>query len=188
MLLPDFPLRTARLEYRPYAESDLDFIHGLESNPVVMRYVSTFDPRDREQARASLTKKIGETALRAEGDNLTPVVVLPETGQPIGDVQLTWTSREHRQGEIGYIIHPDHTGNGYATEAAGLMLRLGFEGLGLHRIEGRLDARNQASARVLERLGMRREGCLEHARFVRGEWTDELIYAILEHEWLAQSR
>jgi RimJ/RimL family protein N-acetyltransferase len=116
------------------------------------------------------------------------VVVLPETGQPIGDVQLTWTSREHRQGEIGYIIHPDHTGNGYATEAAGLMLRLGFEGLGLHRIEGRLDARNQASARVLERLGMRREGCLEHARFVRGEWTDELIYAILEHEWLAQSR
>jgi RimJ/RimL family protein N-acetyltransferase len=187
MLVPDFPLRTARLEYRPYAESDLDFIHGLESNPIVMRY-ATFDPRDREQARASLAKKIGETALRAEGDNITPVVVLPDTGEPIGDVQLTWTNRAHRQGEIGYIIHPDHTGNGYATEAAGLMLRLGFEGLGLHRVEGRLDARNHASARVLERLGMRREACLVQSRLIRGEWTDELIYAILRQDWLDQSR
>lgn len=187
MLVPDFPLRTARLEYRPYAQSDLDFIHELESNPIVMRY-ATFDPRDRQEARASLAKKIDETALRAEGDNLTPVIVLPETGEPIGDVQLTWVSREHRQGEIGYIVHPDHTGNGYATEAAALMLRLGFEGLHLHRIEGRLDARNGASARVLERVGMRREACLVQSRFVRGEWTDVLVYAILAHEWRAQSR
>ena len=65
------------------------------------------------------------------------------------------------------------------------MLRIGFEELGLHRIAGRLDARNEASARVLERLGMRREAHLVENEFVKGEWTDELVYAMLEQEWRA---
>jgi RimJ/RimL family protein N-acetyltransferase len=83
--------------------------------------------------------------------------VLPETGALIGDVVLFLRGEEHRQGEIGYVFHPDYGGWGYATEAARALLGLGFEHYGLHRIVGRLDARNTASARVLERLGMRRE-------------------------------
>jgi RimJ/RimL family protein N-acetyltransferase len=65
------------------------------------------------------------------------------------------------------------------------MLRLGFEELGLHRIMGRIDARNEPSARVLERLGMRREAHMLENEFVKGEWTDEVVYALLEHEWRA---
>jgi len=65
------------------------------------------------------------------------------------------------------------------------MLRLGFEGLGLHRITGRLDGRNAASARVLERLGMRREAHLVENELVKGEWTDEVVYAMLDREWRA---
>jgi RimJ/RimL family protein N-acetyltransferase len=80
-------------------------------------------------------------------------------------------------------VHPDHQGHGYATEATGLVLRLGFEELGLHRIVGRLDARNVASAGVLERLGMRREAHLRENEFVKGEWVDELVYAMLASEW-----
>ena len=133
--------------------------------------------------RASLGQKITKVALRAEGDNLTLLLVLADTGEPVGDVQLCWTSAEHRQGEIGYVIHPDHAGRGYATEAGRLMLQLGFEELELHRIEGRLDPRNTASARVLEHLGMRREACLVHSALVKGEWTDELVYALLADEW-----
>jgi RimJ/RimL family protein N-acetyltransferase len=63
----------------------------------------------------------------------------------IGEVILKWASREHRQGEIGYAFHPRCAGKGYATEAAGVMLRLGFDDLGLRRIIGRLDVRNTAS-------------------------------------------
>jgi RimJ/RimL family protein N-acetyltransferase len=185
MLIPGFPLRTPRLVLRPYTRDDLDFLHELESHPDVVRYVS-WAPRDREQAHASLAQKIAETALAGEGDNLTLLITLPGTGKRVGDVQLGWTSLEHRQGEIGYVIHPDHTGHGYATEAASLMLRLGFEDLGLHRIAGRMDGRNTASARVLERLGMRREACLLQNAIVKGEWTDEVVYAMLADEWRAR--
>ncbi len=66
------------------------------------------------------------------------------------------------------------------------MLRLGFEDLGLHRIAGRLDARNAASARVLERLGMRREARFLQNEIVKGEWADEMVYAMLEDEWRAR--
>jgi RimJ/RimL family protein N-acetyltransferase len=104
----------------------------------------------------------------------------------VGDCVLFWHSEEHAQGEIGYVLNPAHHGRGLATEAATALLRLGFEGLGMHRITGRLDARNTASARVLERIGMRREAHLVENEFVKGEWTDELIYAMLRAEWEAR--
>jgi RimJ/RimL family protein N-acetyltransferase len=66
------------------------------------------------------------------------------------------------------------------------MLALGFDGLGLHRIVGRLDARNTASARVLEKLGMRREAHFVSNEYLKGEWTDELVYALLDEEWRAR--
>jgi RimJ/RimL family protein N-acetyltransferase len=102
-------------------------------------------------------------------------------------VSLERASREHQQGEVGYVLHPDHQGHGFATEAATVMLRLGFEILGFHRIVGRLDARNEASARVLERLGMRREAHLRENEFIKGEWCDELVYAMLASEWRARA-
>jgi RimJ/RimL family protein N-acetyltransferase len=101
----------------------------------------------------------------------------------IGEVHLQWLNREHRQGEIGFVINPDHHGNGFATEAADEALRLGFTGLGLHRIIGRLDGRNLGSARVLDKLGMRREAHFVHDEFFKGEWSDQLVYAILDDEW-----
>jgi RimJ/RimL family protein N-acetyltransferase len=185
VLSPEYPIRTERLLLRPYTEDDLDAVADIQSRPDVTRYLY-WGPRDRAQARGSLAMKIAANGFRQEGDNLTLAVVLPETGALIGDVMLVWLSEEHRQGEIGYIFHPDHGGRGYATEAARVMLRLAFEGLGLHRVIGRLDGRNTASARVLERLGMRREAHLVENEIVKGEWTDELVYAMLEHEWRDQ--
>jgi RimJ/RimL family protein N-acetyltransferase len=185
VLTPDLPIRTERLLLRLYTADDLDDVHDIQRRPDVVRYLY-WGTRDRDQARDSLRKKIASSVLRAEGDDLTLAVVLPETGKVIGDVLLVWVSGEHRQGEIGYIFHPGHGGRGYATEAAAVMLRLGFEGLGLHRIVGRLDGRNTASARVLERLGMRREAHLVENEMVKGEWTDEIVYAMLEDEWRAR--
>jgi RimJ/RimL family protein N-acetyltransferase len=185
MLSPEYPIKTARLHLRLYTPQDLDDVYDIQSRPGVTRYLY-WGPRNREQARISLGKKIDSCKLIDEGDDLTLAVVLPETGKVIGDVLLMWVSREHRQGEIGYVFHPDHAGRGYATEAAEVMLRLGFDGLGLHRITGRLDGRNTASARVLERLGMRREAHLVQNEFVKGEWTDEVVYGMLADEWRAR--
>jgi RimJ/RimL family protein N-acetyltransferase len=103
----------------------------------------------------------------------------------VGDVVLELVSEEHRTGEIGYIVHPDHHGHGYATEAGRAVLRVAFEDLRLHRVTGRLDARNVASARVLEKLGMRREALLVENELVKGEWQSELVYAILDRQWPA---
>jgi RimJ/RimL family protein N-acetyltransferase len=112
-------------------------------------------------------------------------VVLRESGELIGDVVLMWHSAEHRSGEIGYIFSPAHAGHGYATEATRVLLRLGFEDLHLHRIVARLDARNDASAAVARRLGMRLEAHLVQNEWFKGEWTDELDFAILAAEWAA---
>lgn len=184
MLVPDLPLRTDRLVLRAFTADDLDVLYAYRSRPDVTRYLY-HGPYDRAAAVAAIERMRVRTALREQGDVLNLALVLPETGELIGDVLLIWTSAEHRQGEIGYVLHPDHAGHGYVTEAAREMLRLGFDGLGLHRIVGRLDARNTASARVLERLGMRREAHLRENEFVKGEWADEMVYALLAREWRA---
>jgi RimJ/RimL family protein N-acetyltransferase len=98
-------------------------------------------------------------------------------------VSLLWLSVQHALGEIGFAFHPDYQGRGYATEAARVVLRFAFEELKLHRVIGRLEARNTASARVLAKLGMRREALLAENEYVKGEWQSELDYAILDREW-----
>ncbi|MET8992921.1 GNAT family N-acetyltransferase [Nonomuraea wenchangensis] len=182
MLQPTYPITTPRLSLRPFTTDDLDAVHSYESRPDVTRYLY-WEPRDRDTSREALAKKATRTAIHAEGDALDLAITLRHNDELIGSALLIWTSDTHRQGEIGYILHPDHHGHGYATEAAHAMLTLGFTGLRLHRITGRLDARNTASARVLAKLGMRHEATLVDNEHVKGEWASETIYAILETEW-----
>ena len=185
MLKPDYPINTDRLLLRPYNLDDLDDLYDIQSRPQVARYLY-WSARDRDEVRAALRLKIHGSVLSDQGGQLTLAVVLPETGTMIGEVRLVWVSRAYRQGEIGYVFHPDHGGRGYATEATEVVLRLGFDELGLHRIIGRLDGRNTASARVLERVGLRREAHFVQNEIVKGEWVDEMIYAMIEDEWRAR--
>jgi RimJ/RimL family protein N-acetyltransferase len=183
-IAPAFPIETERLLLRPYEPGDFDALFAIESRADVNRYLYS-EPRGPEEVRGVLERKLAETSLRDEGDTLGVAVVLRATGAMIGGCILHWTSREHRLGEIGFVLHPDHHGHGYAAEAARPLLEFGFTAVGLHRIIGRLEARNAASARVLEKLGMRREALLLENEFVKGEWQSELDYAILDREWRA---
>lgn len=182
MFRPDYPVRTARLDLRPFGPGDFDDLLAFRSRPDVARYLLT-DPLDAAGVRDLLKRAATETELHEEGQRLTLAAVRRDTGAVIGDLVLMWRSAEHRMGEIGYSLHPDHQGQGLAVEAGEALLRLGFEGLGLHRVIGRCDARNRPSARVLERLGMRREAHFVRNELIKGEWTDELVYALLEDEW-----
>jgi RimJ/RimL family protein N-acetyltransferase len=103
-----------------------------------------------------------------------------------GDVILTYLSAAHHQAEIGYVFHPDVHGRGLAIEATAVMVELAFGSLGVHRVGAHLDARNTASARLLERLGIRREAHLVQNEWVKGEWTDDVVYAVLVDEWAAR--
>ena len=130
-----------------------------------------------------LQRKQGQTALGEAGTTLALGVALQATNRIIGEVTLLWHSAEHRQGEIGFVFNPQFQGQGYATEAALAMLALGFEELRLHRIYGRCDALNVPSFKLMERLGMRREAHFIHNEIFKGQWGDELVYAMLETEW-----
>jgi RimJ/RimL family protein N-acetyltransferase len=185
MFEPKYPIRTERLLLRPYAAGDVDALYAYHRLPEVVRYLET-GPRTRADVQALVAQRSRARALTTDGQALCLVAELASTGDVVGDCILFWRSREHQRGEIGYIFNPACHGRGLATEAAGMLLRLGFEGLGLHRIVARCDARNTASARVMERNGMRREAHLLQNEFLKGEWIDELIYAILRGEWEAR--
>jgi RimJ/RimL family protein N-acetyltransferase len=182
---PAYPIQTERLLLRPFAETDFDALLAIQSRADVARYLY-WDPRTAAEVRETLDTKVRATAIIAEGDNLSLAAVSRETGEMIGDCSLLWTSAEHRQAEIGFVFHPDHHGRGYATEAAAALLALAFDDLRAHRVFGRLEARNTASARVLERLGMRKEAHLVENEHVKGEWQSEIVYAQLESEWASR--
>jgi RimJ/RimL family protein N-acetyltransferase len=170
---------------RPFEPGDLEELFAFHSLPEVARFLY-WEARDRDQVRGVLDAKRRQTVLEEEGQGLALAVVLREAGVVVGEVSLLWLSRRHRQGEVGFVFHPRFQGRGLATEAAEVVLRLGFEGLGLHRVIGRCDALNVASARLMERLGMRREAHLVHNEIFKGSWGDELVYAMLEDEWRAR--
>jgi RimJ/RimL family protein N-acetyltransferase len=176
------PLETERLVLRAFEDGDYDVVLAMQSRAVVVRYLH-WGVRSEGEVREALQTKVASTAIRCEGDPLFLAAVLKETNQLVGDVMMQLTSEEHRQAEIGFIVHPDHQGRGYATEATRVLLHLAFDELKLHRVVGRVEVRNTASARVLEKLGMRREAHLVENEYVKGEWQSELVYAILDREW-----
>jgi RimJ/RimL family protein N-acetyltransferase len=174
-------LRTRRLVLRRFRMEDLEDLLAIQSLPEVARYLY-WEPRDREEVREALAEKVA-----GEPECLQLAVELIAARRVIGEVTLRRLSREHRQGEIGFVFHPAYQGQGYAREAAEAMLRIGFLDWGLHRIIGRCDARNHRSARLMERLGMRLEAHFQENEIFKGEWGDELVYAILDREFVGPS-
>ena len=187
-LAPTYPLRTDRLVLRPLTPDDVDAVHAYQSLTEVCAHLP-YEPRSREEVEKRLTDPdYTRPVLEAEGQVLILAITLADTGELVGDALLFWHSELHRSGEVGYELHPDHWGRGYAPEAADAMLRLGFEELGLHRITARIDAENTASAAVLRKLGLRQEAVLVENEWFRGRWSDEIDFAILDREWRAARR
>jgi RimJ/RimL family protein N-acetyltransferase len=179
---PDYPIETERLALRPFEPGDFEELLAIHSDPEVARYVP-WPARTAEDLRPVFERKLGTRWIGAEGDAMSLAVTLRSDGALIGDISLTWESREDQTGEIGFVFHPKHQGKGYALESMQVVFRLGFDDLDMHRLFGRADARNDRSTRLMERLGMRREAHFVENEFLKGEWTDEVVYAILRREW-----
>jgi len=179
------PLRTKRLHLRLMTAADVDDIHAYQSRADVCRYV-LFEPRSRAEVAAKVAEYAAATTLAGDGDFWQ--LAVERDGRVIGDVYFTIKSVQHETGEIGWSLHPDFQGHGYMTEAASAVLGVAFERLRLHRVVADLDARNEASVALCRRLGLREEAHHLEDMWVKGEWTDTRIYALLEREWPVSGR
>jgi RimJ/RimL family protein N-acetyltransferase len=187
LLRPVYPVVTDRLALRPFTPSDIDAMLAYRSRADVCRYLP-FEPQDRAALRERFASgSLSRTELSAEGQALTLGAWRRGSGELAGDLNLFLSSEEHRGGEIGWVFDPAHTGSGLATEAAQAALALMFADLGLHRVIARLDSRNERSAALCRRLGMRQEAHQVRSEWFKGEWVDLLVYAVLATEWASRS-
>lgn len=175
-------IRTERLVLRLFRPGDAEDRYAYQCLPEVARYLYR-PPLTREGCAESLAARAGGTDWAADGDVLLLAVCRADEPGVVGEVVLTLTHAHARQAEIGWVFHPAYAGRGYATEAAGAVLALAFGELQAHRVSARLDVLNTASARLCERLGMRREAHFVDNDLDGGRWGSEYVYAMLAREW-----
>jgi len=182
---PTLPIVTERLCLRAFTRRDVDAVFAYRGREDVARFLSD-EPMSRQTCAEIVAMRTTQIHWLEEGDRLVLAVEQRSDHCMIGEVSLTLRSVPARQGELGYVFHPHAQGQGFATEAAQAVLLLGFAVGGLHRIYARCDARNTSSWRVMERLGMRREAHFRDHALFKGDWDEELIYALLEGEFLGR--
>jgi RimJ/RimL family protein N-acetyltransferase len=175
-------IETSRLVLRELTANDFAAVHAYGSDPEVTRW-TVFGPNSEEDTRAFLQHAQTSRAQRPRR-SFDLGISLRDGGQVIGGCGLHRTDVAD-EAFIGYVLRRDGWGRGYATETARALLGFGFETLGLHRIFAECHPANQASARVLEKLGLRREAWFREAKRVKGEWWDVWHYAMLAPEWRA---
>jgi RimJ/RimL family protein N-acetyltransferase len=174
-------LETPRLVLREFSEDDATAVHAYASDAEVVRYLD-WGPNTREDtARFLVTAR----AARDAGPRTTYhlAIVLKTAEHLVGGCRIEIRNPANGNGDLGYVLHRQAWGHGYATEATRALLAFGFGRLALHRIWATCDVENQASVRVLEKIGMGREGHLRHNVRRKGEWRDSYLYATVEPEW-----
>ena len=172
-----------RVVLRRFGPEDVAEFVAYRSLAEVARYQgwdAPYAPEEGERFVAQMMAAHPDTP----GEWFQFAVALRATRPLIGDCAAMPRADDPSQCEIGFTIAPGYQGRGYATEAARLLVGYLFA-RGKHRITACCDARNAASAAVLERLAMRREGHLRQSTWAKGEWTDDLVYGLLCDEWAA---
>ena len=182
----DLPIRLDRVTLRAFSVDDLDVFAEVHAQPEVTRYLC-WEPRSRAEASTALERRTTWTAFGTDDESLALAIVANDDGRYLGEVLLWPVDLSNGGAEIGFLFSPAAAGHGYATEATRGLLDLAFGPLGLHRVVGQCDARNDASARLMRRLGMRQEAHFRRNQKVKGEWCDGLVFAVLAEEWLGAS-
>jgi aminoglycoside 6'-N-acetyltransferase len=178
---------TERLVLRAFRDSDLPSFLDYRSDPEVARYQSWDVPYAVDEA-ARLIAEMKVKTPGTPGQWYQVAIERKTTGEHVGDCAFHIPRDDPEQAEIGFTIARAFQGRGYATEAVEALLGYLFEALHLRRVVATCDARNDRSARLLERLGLRREAhFVENVRF-KGELGSEYLYAMLAREWQDRPR
>ena len=176
--LPDecVRMRTERLLLRPVELQDVDDIYAYASDPEFGRYL----PVPRPYTYSDAAKYVAQQVLSEW--TIRPHFAIVLNGRVIGGTGLRISERD-QIGELGYAIARTHWGMGITTEASRAVMDWGFRKLALHKVFARADLRNMASWRVMEKLGMTREGVLRSHTRLGDEHFDDVYYGILRDEW-----
>jgi RimJ/RimL family protein N-acetyltransferase len=168
---------TGRLVVRRFVPADAAAFAAYRSDPSVARYQSWTAPFALAEAR-HLVSSFATAAEEAEGWFQYAVALRGEETL-IGDVGV---NRLGRVAELGFTMAPAYQGKGYATEAVRAVLARLFAA-GVHKVSAECDARNESSARLLTRVGFTREGLRREHTWLKGEWTDDLLFGLLARDW-----
>ena len=174
-------LQTDRLLLRHWEPNDWTAVHRYASDLAVVEF-EAWGPNTEAETRAYIDRARTQYERDPQRD-FELAVVERETDNVVGGAGIHITSVENREAFIGYALRQESWGRGYATELARRLLAFGFEELKLHRIIATCDPRNERSRRVLEKLGMAKEGRLRENVWMRGKWRDSFVYAILEQDF-----
>lgn len=177
-------IETNRLLMREFVEADWQAVFAYQSNPLYLLY-SDWMHRTQNDVCEFVQMFINQQKEEPR-TKFQLAVVLKEENRLIGNCGIRVNDSQLREANIGYELNPQYWGQGYATEAAQAILKFGFEELKMHRIWSWCVAENIASFRILEKIGMHREGHLREKELIKGRWYDNFIYAILENEWKSQ--
>ena len=175
-------LTTERLLLREFVEHDWPALHEIESDSAVQRYRTGQSGVTPEQTRAWIRSR-HVLAQAQPRTNYTFGIILHTVPAIIGCCCLNIRRLDLREGEIWYMLHRHHWGQGYATKAVEQLLAFSFQDIGLHRIWAQCVRENIQSVHVLEKLGLRHEGHLREAYWLNEHWWDLFLYAMLDHEW-----
>ncbi|MEM9648697.1 MAG: GNAT family N-acetyltransferase [Bacteroidota bacterium] len=178
----DIKLQTQRLLLSPISPSDLEKIHELHSLPETDRFNTLGIPDSLNQTREIIEDWVKKNN-NGDNTNFTLKIKHTESQEFVGLIALNLGAPKFKIAEVWYKLHSDFWKKGFATEALNRILTFGFVDLGLHRIEAGCAVENLGSIRVLEKVGMTREGRKRQVLPLKDGWSDNFHYAILASDF-----
>jgi RimJ/RimL family protein N-acetyltransferase len=176
-----FCITTERLRLEDLTEKDLDNLRRIARDPRVMRYVLIWLEND-EQVTGFLHHGIEESK-RADRMDYILAARNPETGEFAGLTFIEIDCELKSTAEVGIVLLPEYCNSGYGSEILRAYLAFGFETLGMHRVYGKCDELNLASAHLMEKCGLTYEGTLREHVWLRDHWRSTRYYGMLAGEY-----
>jgi aminoglycoside 6'-N-acetyltransferase len=176
-----FPVNTERLTVRFFEDRDRELELAIHNDSGLFTHLP-IEPRTPAEIDELLEKRVGQHALDEVGGTVSLAVERATDGSYVGAVGLSPLQVEPLQVEIGWVALRSQHGNGFMTEAVGAVVDTAFGSVGVHRIVAEIIGGNESSVRLAERLGFRKEAHFIDSLFLRDEWRDETVYALLESD------
>jgi ribosomal-protein-alanine N-acetyltransferase len=182
-----FPrLETERLILREIVPSDVDAIFRIRGDYKVTRYNIGAAYASVEEAATLIAAMT--TAYQDETEIRWGITLKNDSSAVVGICGYNYWNRRDARASVGYDLAQAYWGQGIMTEALQAVIRFGFEHMELNRIEADTDVRNAASARVLTKLGFRREGVQRDQFFQDGQFHDLLLFSLLHREFVNRNQ